>query len=260
VHRFDMDAKYAYISTEMDGYLGNILVIYDLRDPAKPQEVSAGGCRAAHRGGEQATWRGRRNRLHHALRSAMSCGRLRHAGVRVIDIADLRRPRTVGEYNYHPPFPEPRIPSCRSRSRSAAAYRGSDRRGGPCPQRDEMARRKGRPHGCLWSSTSPIFEDQPAVAVRGERARLAWSRATPGASARISSRSIARHAGLCSWFSAACASSTSPTRSRRRKSSLHPEPAAGTACPQTNDVDVDSRGWCTSSTVHRLRHPRITPP
>src|SRR6478672_10982799 len=35
VHRFDMDERYAYISTEMDGYIGNILVIYDLRDPKK---------------------------------------------------------------------------------------------------------------------------------------------------------------------------------------------------------------------------------
>src|SRR5205085_3754028 len=40
VHRFDMDSRYAYISTEMQGYVGNILVIYDIRDPAKPQEVS----------------------------------------------------------------------------------------------------------------------------------------------------------------------------------------------------------------------------
>ena len=40
VHRFDMDANYAYISTEMPGYIGNILVIYDIRNPAKPEEVS----------------------------------------------------------------------------------------------------------------------------------------------------------------------------------------------------------------------------
>src|SRR5215831_20694977 len=40
VHRFDMDERYAYISTEMDGFVGNVLVIYDLRDPAKPEEVS----------------------------------------------------------------------------------------------------------------------------------------------------------------------------------------------------------------------------
>ena len=40
VHRFDMDANYAYISTEMPGFIGNILVIYDIRNPAKPEEVS----------------------------------------------------------------------------------------------------------------------------------------------------------------------------------------------------------------------------
>src|SRR5258708_16939678 len=36
VHRFDMDEKYAYISTEMAGYVGNILLIYDLPTPEKP--------------------------------------------------------------------------------------------------------------------------------------------------------------------------------------------------------------------------------
>src|SRR5215471_168344 len=40
VHRFDMDERYAYISTEMPGYIGNILVIYDLADPSRPREVS----------------------------------------------------------------------------------------------------------------------------------------------------------------------------------------------------------------------------
>src|SRR5436853_6402101 len=39
VHRFDMDERYAYISTEMAGYVGNILVIYDVRKPEKPPEV-----------------------------------------------------------------------------------------------------------------------------------------------------------------------------------------------------------------------------
>jgi hypothetical protein len=40
VHRFDMDQRYAYISTEMEGFVGNILVIYDIRNPARPEEVS----------------------------------------------------------------------------------------------------------------------------------------------------------------------------------------------------------------------------
>ncbi len=46
VHRFDMDENYAYISTEMEGYVGNILVIYDLSDPANPRpRCRAGTCR-----------------------------------------------------------------------------------------------------------------------------------------------------------------------------------------------------------------------
>ena len=49
-HRFDMDERYAYISTEMPGYVGNILMVYDIKDPAKPQEVSRWcDARATHR-------------------------------------------------------------------------------------------------------------------------------------------------------------------------------------------------------------------
>src|SRR4029079_17924528 len=40
VHRFDVDENYAYISTGMEGYGGNILVNYDVRNPSKPEEVS----------------------------------------------------------------------------------------------------------------------------------------------------------------------------------------------------------------------------
>ena len=45
VHRFDMDQR--HISTEMPGYIGNILVIYDLRIRASPRRSRAGGCRAS---------------------------------------------------------------------------------------------------------------------------------------------------------------------------------------------------------------------
>src|SRR5438552_14026974 len=40
VHRFDMDVDCAYISTETEGYVGNILVIYDIGDPGRPEEVA----------------------------------------------------------------------------------------------------------------------------------------------------------------------------------------------------------------------------
>ena len=69
VHRFDMDESYLYLSTEMEGYVGNILVTYAIKDPAKPTEVSRWWMPGQHlAGGEKPTWIGRRNRLHHALR------------------------------------------------------------------------------------------------------------------------------------------------------------------------------------------------
>ena len=102
VHRFDMDARYAYISTEMDGFVGNILVIYDLRDPKKPQEVSRWWMPGQHiAAGEKPTWSGKRHRLHHALRFGnemfASCW---HGGFRIVDVADLSsrkpwRPTTI---------------------------------------------------------------------------------------------------------------------------------------------------------------------
>ncbi len=109
VHRFDMDARYAYISTEMEGYVGNILVIYDLKNPASPEEVGRWWMPGQHlAGGEVPTWKGYGNRLHHTTRHGDELyAAVWEAGVRIIDVSDITRPRTISAYNYHPPFPEP---------------------------------------------------------------------------------------------------------------------------------------------------------
>jgi hypothetical protein len=39
VHRFDFDGRYAYISPTAEGYAGNIVMILDLKDPTRPQEI-----------------------------------------------------------------------------------------------------------------------------------------------------------------------------------------------------------------------------
>src|SRR2546422_692268 len=109
VHRFDMDQNYAYISTEMEGFIGNILVVYDIRNPARVEEISRWWLPGQHlAGGEKPTWPGRQHRLHHALRVGdrlyAGCGQ---GGVRIIDASDTRNPRTIGSYNSPPPFPEP---------------------------------------------------------------------------------------------------------------------------------------------------------
>jgi hypothetical protein len=248
VHRFDMDEKYAYISTEMEGYIGNILVIYDLRNPAKPEEVSRWWLPGQHTaGGEKPTWQGRRNRLHHALRFGdelwAGCW---HGGVAVIDVADIRKPRTLGSYNYHPPFPEPShtfmpVPKPIGGKRIAVAIDEEDH----AHSADEMERRKGRPHGCLWVfDVSDLKNIRPLSIFEVSELDSPWSRAAPG---RFGAHQFQEHMDgtlvYCTWFSGGLrivdvADPSAP----QEVGHFIPEPAAGKVAPQSNDVDVDRNG------------------
>ena len=38
VHRFTFDGRYAYISAELEGYIGTIVMILDLADPTHPRK------------------------------------------------------------------------------------------------------------------------------------------------------------------------------------------------------------------------------
>lgn len=106
VHRFDFDGRYAYLSTRMDGYHGYIVMIVDIRNPSHPEEVSRwwlpGQWTA---GGEEPYWGDERYECHHPLRFGdrlyvSYC----MAGIVILDISDITRPRLVSRYNYHPPF------------------------------------------------------------------------------------------------------------------------------------------------------------
>ena len=249
VHRFDMDADYAYISTEMPGYIGNILVIYDIRNPASPQEVSRWWLPGQHiEGGEKPTWSGRQHRLHHALRqdNRMWAG-CWHGGVRVIDVSDIHKPQTIGEYNYHPPFPEPShtfmgVPPIDGRQ-IAVAIDEEDH----AHSSEEMEKRRGRPHGCLWVfDVTDLKKIQPLAIYEVSELDSPWSRAAPG---RFGAHQFQEHTKggdtliYCAWFAGGLrivdiADPTAP----REVGHYIPEPASGKACPQSNDVDVDERG------------------
>src|SRR5262249_56883664 len=57
VHRYDFDGRYAYISPTAEGYVGNIAMILDLKDPAKPTEVGRWGIPGQWKaGGESYPW------------------------------------------------------------------------------------------------------------------------------------------------------------------------------------------------------------
>ena len=248
VHRFDMDADYAYISTEMRGYVGNILVVYDIRNPARPEEVSHWWVPGQHvAGGEKPSWAGKRNRLHHALRFGdelwAGCW---HAGVRVIDVADIRAPRTIGEYNYHPPFPEPShtfmpVPAAIRGKRIALAIDEEDH----AHDDKEMERRRGRPHACLWVlDVTDLARIRPLSIYEVSELDSPWSRATPG---RFGAHQFQEHMSdtlvYCAWFAGGLRIvDVADPLAPREAGFFIPEPAPGKAAPQTNDVDIDERG------------------
>ncbi|HEY4998168.1 MAG TPA: hypothetical protein VII36_03450 [Usitatibacter sp.] len=238
VHRFDMDERYAYISTEMEGFVGNILVIYDLARPEKPEEVARWWMPGQHAaGGEKPTWSGYKNRLHHALRVGdklwASCW---HAGLRVIDVADIRAPRTVGAYDYHPPFPEPthtvlRVPFKVGGRDVAVVFD------------EEHDHVPGRLHAGMWVfDVSDLASIKPISMFHVSELDSPWARV-----GRFGAHQPAEHMSdtlvYASWFSGGLrivdiADPALPVEVGH----FIPEPTGGQSSPQSNDVDVDDRG------------------
>lgn len=241
VHRFDMDANYAYISTEMEGYVGNILVIYDLARPDKPAEVSRWWMPGQHvAGGEKPTWAGYKNRLHHTLRHKNQLwAAVWHAGLRVIDVSDIRKPKTVGSYDYHPPFPEPthtvlRVPFPVAGRELAVAVD------------EEHDHVPGQPHAGFWVfDVSDVANIKPVSQFHVSELDSPYARA-PG---RFGAHQFQEHMKqgdtrlYTSWFGGGLriidiAKPETPTETGW----YIPEPAAGQPSPQSNDVEVDARG------------------
>ncbi len=248
VHRFDMDERYAYISTEMEGFVGNILVIYDLRDPKKPQEVShwwmPGQNIAA---GETPSWSGKRHRLHHALRFGdemwASCW---HGGFRIVDISDLKQPKTLASYNYHPPIPEPThtvmpVPAKIGDKRIALAIDEEDQ----AQSAHEEAARRGRLHACISSyDVSDYANVKPLALFEVSELDSPFAR-TPGA--RFGAHQFhERMTGTlvhAVWFSAGLRIiDVADPMAPREVGYFIPEPVGGRAAPQSNDVMLDTRG------------------
>ncbi len=135
VHRFTFDGRYAYISPQIEGYVGNIVMILDLKDPAQPEEVGRwwmpGQWKA---GGETADWKGQAHRCHHPIRRG---DRLYvsywHGGVVILDIADMAHPSIDIVVRLEPALPvahpfggadradhqRPALPARRRRGRAA---------------------------------------------------------------------------------------------------------------------------------------------
>jgi hypothetical protein len=248
VHRFDMDEHHAYISTEMPGYVGNILVIYDLADPKAPREVSRWWMPGQHlAGGETPTWSGRRHRLHHALRFGnemwASCW---HAGFNVVDVSDLAKPKTAASYNYHPLFPEPThtvlpIKERIGGKRIALAIDEEDQ----AQSASEEEARRGRAHACILTfDVSDLGNIKPIGQFQVSEMDSPFSR-TPGA--RFGAHQFCERVNgtivHAVWFGGGLrVIDVADPFSPREVGHYIPEPVTGRSAPQSNDVALDSRG------------------
>lgn len=239
VHRFDADEQYAYISTEMEGFVGNILVIYDLANPSAPKEVSRWWMPGQNvAAGEIPTWKGQRRRLHHALRDGdrmwAACW---HAGAWVLDISDIRNPKTLGSFEYQPPFPEPthtflRIPNVLE-GREIAVIAD-----------EQHGKVKGRPPAFMW-----IVDVTDPGNIQALSTFHVSELATPyaGVGGRFGLHQFAEqpHGTLiyAAWFSAGLRiiDIANPEQAREVGSYV-PAPLGSEPVPQSNDVALDDNG------------------
>ena len=239
VHRFDMDERYAYISTEMPGYIGNILVIYDLINPEKPEEVSRWWMPGQYlAGGETPTWQGYGHRLHHALRVGDELwASVWHAGFRVIDISDITQPRTRAAHSYHPWVVEP------THTVLPVTHRFDGRRVAVVAD-EEHDHRHGQPHAGLWLfDITDLDTITPLSTFHVSEMDSPWSRA-PGRFGMHQFRErVDDHLVYCAWFAGGLriVDISDPTRPQEAGFYI-PNPVNGEPSPQSNDVDVDERG------------------
>jgi hypothetical protein len=240
VHRFDMDENYAYISTEMEGYVGNILVIYDLADPRNPVEVSRWHMPGQHlAGGETPTWSGYKNRLHHALRVGDEMwAAVWNAGFQVVDISDITKPRTIAAHNYHPPFPEPThtVLPCEQLIDGRRIAVVVD---------EEHDHEPGRLHAFLWVFDVTDLDNIHALsAFDVSEMESPWSREKGRFGAHQFREKLDNTLVYATWFSGGLrVIDIADPLLPREIAHYIPAPPAGFPSPQSNDVDVDENGY-----------------
>jgi hypothetical protein len=243
VHRFDLDENYAYMSTEAEGFVGNILVIYDIRNPSQPSEVGRWWLPQQNvAAGETPHPKGSDHKLHHAMRAGneMYAG-CWMSGVAIVDISDIAHPRTLSHVEYDPPHPEPthtflKVPFEIGGKRIAVSteeerhHRGADH---------------GKPHAPFrtWDVTDPTrpkllstYEvPHSASPYDGNKVRFGAHQLRE----RVDKDGIV----YVTWFAAGLRilDINDPTQPKER-GYIIPKPGNGQDAPLTNDVAMDDRG------------------
>ena len=104
-HRFWFDGHYAYLSADMPGYYGGIMVNVDVSDPKDPKEVSRFWLKGQWiAGGERPWWPTDMFpgcQLHHAIVQGDRAYAAWFAlGGTILDISNIRKPTLVSEFNW----------------------------------------------------------------------------------------------------------------------------------------------------------------
>jgi hypothetical protein len=243
VHRFDMDANYAYISTEMEGFVGNILVIYDIRNLSKPVEVSRWWMPGQNvAAGEAPHPRGRDHSLHHAMRcSDQLYAGCWFSGISIIDVSCISKPRTLGRHQYDPPHPEPthtflKVPFAIGGKNIAVSTE---------EERPKRGVDIGKPHAPLrtWDVTDPT---QPKILCTYQLDEMAQP--YHGQDVRFGTHQLREIVDkdcmlYVTWFAAGLRmiDINDPANPQERGYFI-PQPTTGKTTPWTNDIAKDERG------------------
>lgn len=238
-HRFDVDDKYIYLSSEWEGYIGNIIVIYDISDPAHPQYVSHWGMPGQHlAGGETPTWKADDSRIHHGLRQGdeLWVGCL-GGGFWVVDLSDIKTPRTLGHYNYHPPFTEPthtalRVPFLVDGKQVAVV----------CDE--SQFHRHGQVHAPLWIfDVSDLSDMKPLSVFTVSELDSPWAAPPAWFGCHQFQEHFSEPLIYAAWFAGGMrVIDFSDPANPEEVGYFIPNPVTGHERPGTNDVDVDERG------------------
>lgn len=242
VHRFDVDENYAYISTEMEGFVGNILVIYDIRNPAKPEEVSRWWMPGQNvAGGETPNPKKSQHRLHHALRSGdkMYAG-CWMSGFAIIDVSDIRHPKTLCLYDVHPKAVEP----SHTLLHVPFKVKGMDIALATDEERGNRGADEGKPHAPLY-----VFDVSDPTRMKMLTEYHVPEEASPyhGKGVRFGAHQFREEMDdtltYVTWFAAGLRIfDIADPVNLKEVAYFIPEPGRGKNAPQTNDVEMDSRG------------------
>lgn len=239
VHRFDCDDRYAYISTEKEGFHGNILRIYDLQEPTKPQEIGNWWMPGQHvAAGDKPDWPGYDKRLHHAMRVGdrfyASCW---YAGFSILDASDLTNVKSLGSYDYHPPTTMPThtiMPLAQPIGGRQIAVVVDE----------EHTFHHGELHAGMWcfDITNPA-DMKPLSFFYVSEADVPWSQK----GGRFGAHQFQEHLDdtlvFCTWFSGGLRAIDVSNPERMKEVGFFiPGPGKGHTVPQSNDVDRDARG------------------